>query len=62
MHRLIDAAVRAPTAMDQKPWAFVIIQEAGVLDRLSHSVKECVHEEAKGKDSTLLYQQCYLSH
>jgi len=51
MQLLIEAAVRAPTAMDQEPWAFVIIQEASVLGRLSDSVKVRARDEAKGKNS-----------
>ena len=51
MYRLIDAAVRAPTEMDQEPWAFAIVQEAGVLSRLSNSVKLRARDEAKGKNS-----------
>jgi nitroreductase len=34
LQSLLAAAVRAPTAMDQEPWAFVVIQDASVLDRL----------------------------
>jgi len=48
---LIEAAVRAPTAMDQEPWAFVVIQDQSVLDRLSTTTKDMVREEAKKNDS-----------
>ena len=36
---LLDAAVRAPTAMHREPWAFVIIQDRTLLRRLSDRVK-----------------------
>ncbi len=36
---LLDAAVRAPTAIHQEPWAFVIIQDAQLLQSLSNQAK-----------------------
>ena len=48
---LIDAAVRAPTAMDQEPWAFVVIQDQTVLDRLSATTKELVRMDAQKSES-----------
>lgn len=44
---LLDAAVRAPTAMHEEPWAFVIIQDPATLRRLSdftrREMKEAEH-------------------
>jgi nitroreductase len=37
---LLDAAVHAPTAMHEEPWAFVVIQDKSLLNRLSDNVKE----------------------
>jgi nitroreductase len=39
IHRLIDAAVRAPNAMNQQPWTFTVVQDQGLLDRISHDAK-----------------------
>src|SRR5438552_67969 len=36
---LLDAAVQAPTAMLEQPWAFVVVQDPGVLRRLSDRAK-----------------------
>jgi len=36
---LLDAAVQAPTAMHNEPWQFVVLQDRGVLERLSDRVK-----------------------
>ena len=36
---LLEAAVRAPTAMHEEPWAFVIVQNKQVLKQLSDSAK-----------------------
>jgi len=36
---LLDAAVRAPTAMHLEPWSFVIVQNAEALHRYSESAK-----------------------
>ncbi|MEO6118296.1 MAG: nitroreductase family protein, partial [Methylotenera sp.] len=36
---LLEAAVRAPTAIHQEPWAFVIIQDMELLKYLSDRAK-----------------------
>jgi len=51
VNTLLNAAVLAPTAMHQEPWAFVIIQDKAVLDRLADSCVEQVREAAKHGDS-----------
>jgi nitroreductase len=48
---LLDAAVHAPTAMDEEPWSFAVIQDKNLLDRLSDSAKEMLRCEARGSDS-----------
>ena len=40
IHLLLDAAVHAPTARHEEPWAFVVIQNKSLLNRLSEDVKE----------------------
>ena len=42
---LLDAAVRAPTAIHEEPWAFVILQDMNVLKRLSDRAKQFFVEE-----------------
>ncbi len=37
---LLDAAVHAPTAMHEEPWAFAVVQDKNILNRLSEDVKE----------------------
>ncbi|HVC20081.1 MAG TPA: nitroreductase family protein, partial [Vicinamibacterales bacterium] len=32
---LLDAAVRAPTAMHAEPWMFVVVQDGRLLEQLS---------------------------
>jgi nitroreductase len=39
VRKLIDAAIRAPSAVNQQPWAFVVVQDASLLRRLSDSAK-----------------------
>ena len=36
---LIDAATRAPTAMHEEPWAFVVVQDIARLHRYSEATK-----------------------
>jgi nitroreductase len=37
---LIDAAIQAPSAVNQQPWAFVVIQREDVLQRISERAKK----------------------
>src|SRR5512140_1574614 len=43
---LLDAAVRAPTAMHEEPWAFAIVQDAALLKRLSDDAKQSLPDVA----------------
>lgn len=36
---LIDAAIQAPSAVNQQPWRFSVIRNQGLLDRISHEAK-----------------------
>lgn len=45
---LLDAAVHAPTAMHEEPWAFAVIQDKNLMTRLSDHIKELL---AGGTDS-----------
>jgi nitroreductase len=36
---LIDAAIQAPSAMNEQPWSFVIIEDQSLLDRMSEAAK-----------------------
>lgn len=47
IHMLLDAAVRAPTAIHGEPWAFVVIQDTGLIKRLSDGSKKVFMEEAR---------------
>jgi nitroreductase len=39
LSRLIEAAVRAPNAVNEQPWSFTVVRDQGVLDRVSHGAK-----------------------
>lgn len=39
IHHLIDAAIKAPNAVNQQPWSFTVVRDQGVLDRISHAAK-----------------------
>ena len=44
---LLDAAVQAPTAVHEEPWAFAVIQDLEILKRISDRVKAVSAEEAR---------------
>jgi nitroreductase len=43
--RLIDAAIQAPSAMNQQPWSFTVVRDQSMLDRISARAKVHVLEE-----------------
>ena len=36
---VIDAAAQAPNALNEQPWAFTVIRNTAMLDRISHQAK-----------------------
>ncbi len=46
LRALLDAAVRAPTAMHEEPWRFIVVQNRAVLARLSDRAKGMARAEA----------------
>jgi nitroreductase len=51
IHVLLNAAVRAPTALHEEPWQFVVIQDTAFLKHLSDRAKKHVEEEAQRNSS-----------
>jgi nitroreductase len=39
LETLIDAAIQAPSAINRQPWAFCVIRDPALLDRISHEAK-----------------------
>jgi nitroreductase len=48
---LLDAAVHAPTAMHEEPWAFVVVQDPVLLQRLSDLAKPLFVEEVRHRNA-----------
>ena len=47
---LLEAAIRAPTAMHEEPWAFVVVQNHALLRRLSDLAKPIYIEEVRHRN------------
>ncbi len=39
LRQLIDAAVQAPSAVNQQPWSFSVVRDKALLARISHEAK-----------------------
>lgn len=52
VHILLEAAVRAPTAIHQEPWAFVIVQDQQLLQKLSDRAKPLFLAKAAQQSSS----------
>lgn len=48
---LLEAAVRAPTAIHEEPWAFVVVQDKQILKDLSESAKPLFVEEMRHRNT-----------
>lgn len=48
---LLDAAVHAPTAMHEEPWAFIVVQDNALLQRLSDLAKPLFVEEVRHRNA-----------
>lgn len=46
IEKLLDCAVKAPTAMHMEPWAFVVIQDKALLKKISDRAKELTLKNA----------------
>lgn len=46
IRNLLDAAVQAPTAVHEEPWAFAVIQDRDALKRLSDTALQTLQPEA----------------
>lgn len=47
VRELLDAAIEAPSAVNEQPWAFVIIQDKDELKRLSDAAKHLMPQEIR---------------
>jgi nitroreductase len=50
---LLEAAVRAPTAMDREPWEFVVVQDCTLLHRISEKAKSLARAHAAAHGNML---------
>lgn len=39
LQRMIDAAILAPSAVNEQPWTFTVVRSQAVLNRISHDAK-----------------------
>ena len=47
IRHLLEAAVLAPTAIHEEPWAFVVLQDRNILKRISDRAEASFSEEAR---------------
>lgn len=57
IRKLLDAAVQAPSAMDLQPWAFVVVQDPALLDRLSERSKKLSLQHMKPGSGLSLHRR-----
>lgn len=60
LNSLLDAAVHAPTAMHQEPWAFAVIQDQNLLRRISDCAKKLLIQEKQNTASP--FEDKFLDH
>ena len=47
IRNLIDAAVHAPSAVNQQPWTFTVVRDQSILDRISHDENSDARDDAR---------------
>ncbi|WP_322790910.1 nitroreductase family protein [Legionella lytica] len=47
INALLNAAVQAPTALREEPWAFAIIQDKETLKKLNETIQGLIYNEAR---------------
>lgn len=47
VHALLEAAVQAPTAMHEEPWAFLVVQDRALLKHVSDTAKQYFLDEMR---------------
>jgi len=47
IRHLIEAAIQAPSAVNQQPWSFCVVRDKALLARISHEAKYA-EEDASG--------------
>jgi nitroreductase len=52
IRRLLDAAVRAPSAVNQQPWTFTVVRDQKVLDQVSREAKAYMLANAPADEHT----------
>lgn len=57
IHNLIDAAVRAPSAVNQQLWTFTVVRDQGVLDRISDGAMSYMLATAKENPYAAYFQR-----
>lgn len=44
--QLIDAAIHAPSAVNEQPWAFVVVEDPEIMRTISDASKQLMHKDA----------------
>jgi nitroreductase len=56
LERLIDAAVQAPSAVNEQPWSFTVVQDRSVLARISSESKAHVLRNPPRKTTSYRFE------
>ena len=57
LRRLIDAAIQAPSAVNEQPWLFVVVQDRDLLNRISSQAKAHILTSPPTSVSSQHYQK-----
>ncbi len=57
LEQLIEAAIQAPSAINEQPWEFTVIRNRSLLARLSAAAKDYALQPAKGNAFSIALQK-----
>jgi nitroreductase len=58
IRRLIDAAVHAPSAVNQQPWTFTVVRDQSLLERISRDAKSYMLATMPGGPRLITFAHC----
>jgi nitroreductase len=62
LEKLIDAAIHAPSAMNEQAWGFCVIRDAALLARISQGAKALMLKKTADKPASSLHFGEMLGH
>jgi len=55
LERLIDAAIQAPSAVNRQPWAFTVVRDRALLDRVASAARQFMLAQSQRESPSFVH-------